>query len=155
MKELKTYISEGFFTNVGANNIIKPVIDAIKDASINDKIDSNDKKNKFEDLLASILKDIETNIKKGKLIFEYIRNDTSIAPHEVTISLEIHRSNDARWAYIKWTYSTHRTKIDGDARIAAFNIAHDLYNEVRFLPQNPDLRHSIANTIKVTEIKLS
>ena len=34
MKELKTYISEGFFNNVGANNIVKPVIDTIKDASI-------------------------------------------------------------------------------------------------------------------------
>ena len=40
MKELKTYISEGFFNNVGANNIVNPVIDAIKDASINDKINS-------------------------------------------------------------------------------------------------------------------
>ena len=38
MRELKTYISEGFFNNVGANNIVKPVIDAIKDASLNDKI---------------------------------------------------------------------------------------------------------------------
>ena len=59
MKELKVYISEGFFTNVGADNIVKPVIDAIKDASMNDKINSRVKKrNKFINLLTPILKDI-------------------------------------------------------------------------------------------------
>ena len=54
MKELKSYISEGFFSNVGANNRIKLAIDTIKDASLNDKIDSDKKKLEFTDLLASI-----------------------------------------------------------------------------------------------------
>ena len=71
MKELKTYISEGFFTNVGANNIIKPVIDIIKDASMNDKINSSIKRQEFVGSLTSILKDVENNMKKGKIVFEY------------------------------------------------------------------------------------
>ena len=49
MKELKTYISEGFFSNVGANNRINQAIDTIKDASLNDKINSSDKRRKFDD----------------------------------------------------------------------------------------------------------
>ena len=60
MKELKKYISEGFFANVGANNIVNPVIDAIKDASINDKINSSSKRLNFADSLAVILEDLET-----------------------------------------------------------------------------------------------
>ena len=88
MKELKTYISEGFFSNIGANNIIKPVIYTIKDASINDKIDSDKERNEFVILLTSILKDVESDIKKGKFVFEYIRNDGTCHMKTI-ISLEI------------------------------------------------------------------
>ena len=150
MKELKTYISEGFFTNVGANNIIKPVIDAIKDASLNDKIDSPGKRHTFIGLLTSILKDLETNIKKGKLVFEYIRNDAGHIAHKVIITLKITDMNDA-----KWTYSSKIGEFGNRADIIAFDIADDLYRETRFPTQDPNLRHSIAKTIKVTEFKLS
>ena len=71
MKELKTYISEGFFSNVGANNRIKLAIDTIKDASINDKINSRERKPELIDSLTSILKNIEIPI----MNFETIRNE--------------------------------------------------------------------------------
>ncbi len=150
MKELKTYIFEGFFTNVGANNRINQAIDAIKDASLNDKIDSNDKRFKFADSLVVILKDIETDIKRGKLIFEYIRNDSSHIAHKVTITLEITGSNIARWIY-----SNKNGKFGNSADVIAFDIAEDLYYEVVYPTKESNRRHSIANTIKVTEFKVS
>ena len=150
MKELKTYISEGFFANVGANNIVKPVIDAIKDASINDKIDSDDEKRKFVNLLTPILKDLETNIKKGKLVFEYTRNDRLFANYKTMISLEISEPNDARW-----TYSNKYGKMVLGVKDIAFSIAIDLYHEVVHPTKTIRLRHSIANTIEVTEFKVS
>ena len=146
MKELKTYISEGFFNNVGANNIIKPVIDAIKDASIKDKIDSDAK---YRDLLTSILKDIETSIKKGKIAFEYLR-DIEDKNSKTTITLEMNEPNDARW-----TYSNKNGTYDNSINAIVFNITNDLYYEAKYSSKNPNLRHSIANTIKVTEFKLS
>ena len=149
MKELKTYISEGFFTNVGANNIIKPVIDAIKDASINSKINTDRRKLKFADSLAVILKDLEANMKKGKFIFEYIRID-GILRMKTMISLEILGSNDVEWSYDSQSVSFGRSAFD----IAA-SIASDLYYEAKYPAPDPRLRHSIANTIKVTEFKVS
>ena len=146
MKELKTYISEGFFNNVGANNIIKPVIDTIKDASIKDKIDSDAK---YRDLLTSILKDIETSIKKGKIAFEYLR-DIEDKNSKTTITLEMNEPNDARW-----TYSNKNGTYDNSINAIVFNITNDLYYEAKYSSKNPNLRHSIANTIKVTEFKLS
>ena len=150
MKELKTYISEGFFANVGANNIIKPVIDTIKDASLNDKIDSDDEKLKFVDLLTPILKDLETNIKKGKLVFEYTRNDRLFANYKTMISLEILEPNDVRW-----TYSNKYGKMVLSVKDIAFSIAIDLYHEVVQPTKTIRLRHSIANTIEVTKFKVS
>ena len=102
MKELKSYISEGFFTNVGANNIVKPVIDLIKDASMNNKINSSEKKLKFANLLLPILKDIENNMKKGKIVLEYIRNDEKFAKSKskTIISFEKSGLNEAKWTYI-------------------------------------------------------
>ena len=120
MKELRTYISEGFFTNVGANNRIKLAIDTIKDASINDKIDSDAKDLKFRDLLAPILKDIEGDIKKGKLVFEYVRNDRARGNHKITISLEITESKGARWIY-----SSQTAKFGCRAYDMAYRIAGD------------------------------
>ena len=152
MKELKSYISEGFFNNVGANNIVKPVIDAIKDASLNDKIDSEFERHTFIALLTSILKDLETNIKKGKLVFEYTRNDSVYADHKITISLEITESNTNK---VKWIYSDKNGSYKIYADSIASNIANDLYYEVVRPVKEPRLRHSIANTIKVTEFKLS
>ena len=150
MKELKTYISEGFFNNVGANNRINQAIDAIKDVSLNDKIDSSDERRKFADSLAVILKDVETDIKKGKFVFEYIRNDSGHIAHKVTITLKITGANAA-----KWTYSSEIGEFRRDADDIAFDIADDLYYETRFPTQDPNLRHSIANTIKVTKFKVS
>ena len=150
MRELKTYISEGFFNNVGANNIVKPVIDVIKDASINDKIYSSDERRKFADSLAVILKDIEIDIKKGELVFEYIRNDSGHIAHKVTITLKITGANAA-----KWTYSSEIGEFRRSADDIAFDTADDLYYETRFPTQDPNLRHSIANTIKVTKFKVS
>ena len=150
MKELKTYISEGFFTNVGANNIVNPVIDAIKDASINDKINSSSKRLNFADSLAVILEDLEADMKKGKLIFEYIRND-SVKDHEkITISLKIIGSNDVRWSYDSQSVSFGRSTFD-----IAVSIANDLYYETVYPTKDLKLRHSIANTIKITEFKVS
>ena len=146
MKELKTYISEGFFSNVGANNRIKLAIDTIKDASINDKIDSDAK---YRDLLTSILKDIETSIKKGKIAFEYLR-DIEDKNSKTTITLEMNEPNDARW-----TYSNKNGTYDNSINAIVFNITNDLYYEAKYSSKNPNLRHSIANTIKVTEFKLS
>ena len=149
MKELKTYISEGFFNNVGANNIIKPVIDTIKDASINGKINTDRRKLKFADSLEVILKDLEANMKKGKLILEYIRID-GILRMKTMISLEISGSNDVRWSYDNQFTSFGRSASD----IAA-GIATDLYYEASCPTKDPKFQHSIANTIKVTEFKVS
>ena len=149
MKELKTYISEGFFNNVGANNRIKLAIDTIKDASMNSEIKSRIKRHKFIDLLTPILKDIENNMKKGKLILEYIRID-GVIRMKTMISLEILGSNDVRWSYDNQFTSFGRNASDIAAGIAA-----DLYNELKYPSQNPELQHSIAKTIKVTEFKVS
>ena len=146
MKELKTYISEGFFSNVGANNRIKLAIDTIKDASLKDKIDSDAK---YRDLLTSILKDIETDIKKGKIAFEYLR-DIEDKNSKTTITLEMNEPNDARW-----TYGNENGTYDNSINAIVFNITNDLYYEVVRPAKEPRLRHSIANTIKVTEFKLS
>ena len=146
MKELKTYIFEGFFNNVGANNIVKPVIDAIKDASLNDKVDSLKKQDEFAGLLESILKNIEADIKKGKFVFEYIRNDRSSVNRTVIISLEKSESNNVKWIYSNYS---SKYKKNHPQRIA-FNIALDLYYEAMY-----STHHSIANTIKVTEFKVS
>ena len=152
MRELKTYISEGFFNNVGANNRIKLAIDTIKDASLNDKIDSDAKYLKFRDLLAPILKDIEGDIKKGKFAFEYVRNDRARGNHKITISLEIIESNTNE---VKWIYSDKNGSYKNYADSIASNIANDLCYETTLPVKEPRLRHSIANTIKVTEFKLS
>ena len=146
MKELKTYISEGFFSNVGANNPIKRVIDTIKDASIKDKIDSDAK---YRDLLTSILKDIETSIKKGKIAFEYLR-DIEDKNSKTTITLEMNEPNDARW-----TYSNKNGTYDNSINAIVFNITNDLYYEAKYSSKNPNLRHNIANTIKIVEFKVS
>ena len=150
MKELKTYISEGFFNNVGANNIINPVIDAIKDASINDKIDSYSKRLEFTNLLEQILKDIEADIRKGKFTFEYTTRSEKFGKTKITISLENPESDDE-----KWTYSKQSSKRKKDLYQIALTIACDLYNETAFSVKESSLRHSIANTIKVTEFKIS
>ena len=152
MKELKTYISEGFFNNIGANNIVKPVIDAIKDASINDKIDSDNKRHVFIGLLTSILKDIETDIKKGKLVFEYIRNDSVYTDRKTTITLEKIGPKDVRWTY---AYGSKNINYENLVNMIAFDVANDLHYETVYPVKNPKLRHSIANTIKITEFKLS
>ena len=150
MRELKTYISEGFFTNVGANNIVKSAIDAIKDASMNDKINSNSKSLKFINSLTSILKDVESDIKKGKFIFKYNRNDDASVDHEITISVEKTESNEARW-----TYSSKNGKMVLGVKDIAFNITVDLYSEVLCPTKDSSRRHSIANTIKVIDFKVS
>ena len=150
MKELKTYISEGFFTNVGANNIVKPVIDAIKDASINDKVDSLKKQDEFACLLESILKDIETDIKKGKFAFEYIKNDETSKNSKITISLEKSESNNVKWIYSNYS---SKYKKNHPHRIA-FNISLDLYYETMHPIKDPKFQHNIANTIKVIEYKV-
>ena len=149
MRELRSYISEGFFSNIGANNRIKRAIDTIKDASINDKIDSDKKKLEFTDLLASILKDIETDIKKGKFIFKYIRNDWS-CHMKTMISLEMTESKGARWIY-----SSSSAKFGWSAYDMAYRIAGDLFYETSYPVKESRLRHSIANTIEVTEFKVS
>ena len=150
MKELKSYISEGFFSNVGADNKIKLAIDTIKNASINDEIDSSEKKRKFVDLLTSILKDIETVIKKGKLVFEYIRDDRTCVNRKITISLEITESNK-----VSWLYSSQSIKFGSIAYDTALRIAGDLYYETKYSYQYPKLRHNISKTIKITEFKMS
>ena len=150
MKELKTYISEGFFSNIGANNIVKPAIDLIKDASLNDKINSNDERFKFADSLVVILKDLEVDMKKGKLTFEYIRNDSTKDHMKIMISLEITEPGKVRW-----TYSSKNGKFGNSADVIAFDIAEDLYYEARYSPRDSKLQHSIANTIKITEFKIS
>ena len=151
MKELRTYISEGFFSNVGANNRIKQAIDAIKDASINDKINSDEKKLEFANLLVPILKDIETDIKKGRLIFEYIRNDEFCISYKTVITLEITESGKAKWTAGRDTNQRQWRH----AEDIAFVISMDLCYEVKNSPQNPKFRHGIANTIKVIEFKVS
>ena len=151
MRELKTYISEGFFSNVGANNRIKLAIDTIKDASMNDKIDSISKRLEFTNLLTSILKDIETDIKKGKFIFKYTRADDTCAIHEVTVSLEMTEPNKAIWLYSNKNGKYYVM----DANVAAFDIAVALYYEALCPTKESSLRHSIAKTIKIVELKLS
>ena len=151
MKELKTYISEGFFNNIGAKNRIKLAIDTIKDASMNDKVDSSEKKLEFANLLVPILKDIETDIKKGRLMFEYIRNDEFCISYKTVITLEITESGKAKWTAGRDTNQRQWRH----AEDIAFVISMDLLYEVKNSPQNPNLRHSIANTIKVTEFKVS
>ena len=153
MKELRTYISEGFFTNVGANNIIKPVIDAIKDASMNNKINSSEKKLKFSNLLLPILKDIENNMKKGKIVLEYIRNDEKFAKSKTIISFETSGLNKAKWIYINNINGFGELEVDVSA--IATRISMDLYYEAIYSFQDSKLQHSIANTIEVTEFKLS
>ena len=148
MKELKAYISEGFFTNVGANNRIKPVIDAIKDASMNNKINSSSESGKFANSLEVILKDLEANMKKGKFVFEYIRND-STNHRKTMISLEIDGLNDVRWSYVNQSASFGRS-----AFYIAASIADDLYHEATYPTEDPKSQHSIANTIKVIEYKV-
>ena len=152
MKELKTYISEGFFNNVGANNIIKPVIDTIKDASINDKINSSIKRQTFVSLLKSILKDVENNMKKGKIVFEYARNDSVYTDRKTTITFEMTGSKNIRCIY---AYGSKNINYENLVSMLAFDIADDLYYEAVYPTKDPNLRHSIANTIKVTEFKLS
>ena len=152
MKGLKTYISEGFFTNVGANNRIKQVIDTIKDASMNNKINSEIESRKFINSLTSILKGIETDIKKGKFVFEYIRNDETSKNSKITISLEIDGSNDIRWLYGN---KYGRYAIYFHAGSIASNVANDLYYETTHPIKELESQHSIAKTIKVTEFKLS
>lgn len=152
MRELKTYISEGFFNNVGAGNITKPVIDAIKDASLNDKIDSEYERHTFIGLLTTILKNLETNIKKGKLVFEYTRNDSVYADRKTTITLEMTGSKDAIWTY---AYGGKNIDYKNLANIIAFNITNDLHYEAVYPATDSRLRHSIAKTIKIVEIKLS
>ena len=157
MKELKTYISEGFFSNVGANNIIKPVIDAIKDASINDKINSRERKPEFIDSLTSILKNIESLIKKGKFIFKYTRNDGTCQNEPITISFKRSDPNDTSWS---WNYragwnSNTKKGVKWSAVDIARRITDDLYCEAEYKLRDSKLRHSIANTIEVTEFKVS
>ena len=154
MKELKAYISEGFFNNVGANNRIKQAIDTIKDASMNDKINSEIESRKFINSLTSILRGIETDIKKGKFAFEYIRNDGVCVNYKITISLEIDGSNDIRWLYgNKYEYGRYAIYFHADSIVS--NVANDLYYEATQPAQESKFRHSIAKTIKVTEFKLS
>ena len=150
MRELKTYIFEGFFSNIGANNRINQAIDTIKDASLNDKIKSYDEMRKFTHLLEQILKDIETDIRKGKFTFEYTTRSEKFGKTKITISLENPESDDE-----KWTYSKQSSKRKKDLYQIALTIACDLYNETAFSVKESSLRHSIANTIKVTEFKLS
>ena len=152
MKELKTYISEGFFSNIGANNIIQPVIDAIKDTSMNNKIKSRIQRHKFIDLLTPILKDIENNMGKGKIVFEYIRNDeyNTVHKHKATISLE--KIPEASKPSL-WIYDTD-VRFELDINNVTFNIAMDLYYEATYPTEDPKSQHSIANTIKVIEYKV-
>ena len=114
-----------------------------------------EKKSYFYDLLTSILEDVETNMKKGKFVFEYIRNNTKFKTYKNIISLEATESNEAKWAF-KWTYDDNKSgELAISASTIAYNIAEDLYNEVMYPVNEPDLQHSIANTIKVIEFKLS
>ena len=157
MKELKTYISEGFFSNVGANNRINQAIDTIKDASLNDKINSRERKPEFIDSLTSILKNIESLIKKGKFIFKYTRNDGTCQNEPITISFKRSDPNDTSWS---WNYragwnSNTKKGVKWSAVDIARRITDDLYCEAEYKLRDSKLRHSIANTIKVTEFKVS
>ena len=157
MKELKTYISEGFFSNVGADNRIKLVIDTIKDASINDKINSRERKPELIDSLTSILKNIESLIKKGKFIFKYIRNDGTCQNELITISFKRSDPNDTSW---NWNYragwsSNTKKDVKWSAVDIARRITDDLYCEAEYKLRDSNLHHSIANTIEVVEFKLS
>ena len=152
MKELKSYISEGFFSNVGANNPIKRVIDTIKNASLNDKIKTYDEMIAFADLLEQIFKDIEHDIRNGKFTFEYTTRSKRFGKDEIMISLENSESDDE-----KWVYSKPLSKYDAwkNSHQIAFTIAGDLYNEITFPVKGSRFLHSIANTIKITKFKVS
>ena len=151
MKELKTHIFGGFFSNIGANNRIKLAIDTIKDVSLNNDISSIDKGRKFTKLLTSILEDVEADIKKGKFIFKYNRNDGSCIPQEIIISLEMPGPNAAKWAY-----SSKIGEFGGwSADDVASGITSDLFDEACQPAEDPQFYHSIAKTIKIVEIKLS
>ena len=157
MKELKTYISEGFFSNVGANNRIKLVIDTIKDASLNDKINSRERKLELIDLLTPILKNIESLIKKGKFIFKYTRNDGMCQNELITISFKRSDPNDTSW---NWNYraglnSNTKKGVKWSAVDIARRITDDLYCEAEYKLRDSELHHSIADTIEVVEFKLS
>ena len=157
MKELKTYISEGFFSNVGANNRINQAIDAIKDASINDKVDSKERKLELIDLLTPILKNIESLIKKGKFIFTYTRNDGMCQNEPIIISFKRSDPNDTSW---NWNYragwnSNTKKGVKWSAVNIARRITDDLYCEAEYKLRDSKLHHSIANTIEVVEFKLS
>ena len=54
-----------------------------------------------------------------------------------------------------WTYSNKNGTYDNSINSIVFNITNDLYYEAKYSSKNPNLRHSIAKTIKVTEFKLS
>ena len=156
MKELKTYISEGFFTNVGADNRIKLVIDTIKDASINDKINSRERKPELIDSLTSILKNIEPLIKKGKFIFKYTRNDGTCQNKQVTISFKTSDSNIASWNYsAEWIHNTKKGGVKWAVVDIARRITDDLYCEAEYKLRDSEIHHSIADTIEVVEFKLS
>ena len=157
MKELKTYISEGFFSNVGANNRINQAIDAIKDASMNDKINSKERKLELIDLLTPILKNIESLIKKGKFIFTYTRNDGMYQNELITISFKRSDPNDTSW---NWNYRAGRNSntkkgVKWSAVDIARRITDDLYCEAEYKLRDSKLHHSIADTIEVVEFKLS
>lgn len=163
MKELKTYISEGFFSNVGADNRIKLVIDTIKDASINDKINSRERKPELIDSLTSILKNIESLIKKGVFVFKYTRNDGTRQNELITISFKRSGPNDTSWnwnysagylASVRWTSNTKKG-VKWSAVDIARRITDDLYCEAEYKLRDSNLHHSIANTIEVVEFKLS
>ena len=86
----------GFFSNVGANNPIKRVIDTIKNASLNDKIKTYDEMIAFADLLEQIFKDIEHDIRNGKFTFEYTTRSKRFGKDEIMISLENSESDDEK-----------------------------------------------------------
>ena len=88
-------------------------------------------------------------MKKGKLVFEYTRNDGTCQNESVIISFKKSDSNDAEWSY------GHLTSFGCSAFDIAAGIAADLYYEVKYLSQDLKHRHGIANTIKVTEFKVS
>ena len=66
------------------------------------------------------------------------------------ISLEMTESKGARWIY-----SSTAAKFGWSAYDVAYRIAADLYYEASYLVKDSSLRHSIANTIEVTEFKVS
>ena len=55
----------------------------------------------------------------------------------------------------RWVYSSKNGKFGNSAEVIAFDISEDLYYEAVYPVKESRLRHSIANTIEVTEFKLS